>query len=86
MYVRVCPSKTRCGMDKTDRKPWLRIRLRMILLVVAFLALVVAVVVQQMQIERMRRAMNVIAKQRVQEQNVLTTIVRELRGKLERQR
>ncbi len=73
-------------MDKTDRKPWLRIRLRMILLVVAFLALVVAVVVQQMQIERMRRAMNVIAKQRAQEQNVLTTIVRELRGKLERQR
>ena len=73
-------------MDEADRKAWLRIRLRTILLVVAFLALVMAILVQQVQIERMRRAMDEIAKQRAQEQNALTTIVRELRGKLERQR
>ena len=59
-----------------------RFRLRAILLVVAILALIIVVVIQQVQIGRLRQVIDAGEKQKDQ----LTTIIRELRDHLERQR
>jgi uncharacterized membrane protein affecting hemolysin expression len=61
-----------------DRRPRFRFRLRTVLLVVAFLALILVIVIQQVQMGRMRDA-------QAKERNQLTSIIRELRGYLERQ-
>ena len=70
-----------------NRQPRFRFRLRTILLVVAVLALTLLVVIQQVQIGRMRQQIgqmkpmiDAIPKERDQ----LTTIIRELRDQLER--
>ena len=74
-------------MIEENRQPRFRFRLRTILLVVAVLALLLVVVIQQVQIERMRQQIgqmkpmiDAIPKEREQ----LTTIIRELRDRLDR--
>ncbi len=62
-----------------DRRPTIRYRLRTVLLVVAFVALILMIVIQQVQ---MRRMIDAQARERDQ----LTAIIRELRGYLERHR
>ena len=59
-----------------------RFRLRTILVVIAFVALLVLVVIQQVQMGRMRQSIDAHAKQTDQ----LTTIIRELRDRVDRQR
>jgi hypothetical protein len=69
-------------MTDDNRPHMLRFRLRTLLLVVAIVALLTVVVIQQVQIGRMRHLIDAHAKQRDQ----LTTIVRELRDRVERHR
>jgi hypothetical protein len=69
-------------MIEESRRPRFRFRISTILLVVAIVALVVVVAVQQAQIGRMRQMINAGAKERDQ----LTTILREMRDRLERRR
>ena len=59
-----------------------RIRIRTILVIIAFVALLTLVVIQQLQMGRMRQSIDAHAKQTDQ----LTTLIRELRDRLERQR
>ena len=68
-------------MDENQR-PRFRFRLKTLLLVVAILALLIVVVIQQVQIGRMAQMIDAHAKERDQ----LTTIIRELRGYLNRHR
>ena len=65
-----------------NRRPRFRVRLRTLLLVVAIVAPLLVVVIQQVQIGRMRQLIDAHGKERDQ----LTKIVRELRDHLERQR
>ena len=68
---------------KDDRPPpRFRIRLMTILLVVAILALLLEVAIQQAQIRRLRRSIDAYAKQ----QDQMATIIRELRDAIERHR
>ena len=67
-------------MMEDNHRPRFRFRLKTILLVVAILALVSVVVVQQLQIARMKQLIEAGEKQKDQ----LTVIIRELRGYLER--
>jgi C4-dicarboxylate-specific signal transduction histidine kinase len=69
-------------MVENDRPHRFRVRLRTLLLIVAFLALLLVVIFQQVQIGRMQKLIDAGEKQKAQ----LTTIIRELRGFLERQR
>jgi len=69
-------------MMKDDGPQRFRFRLKTLLIVVAFLALLLVVIIQQVQIARMRRSMDAQARQR----DNLTTIIRELRDHLERSR
>jgi hypothetical protein len=69
-------------MMEEIRQPRFRFRLRTLLLVVAFLGLLLVVVIQQVQIGRMRRLIDLQAKERAQ----LTDIIREQRDFLERHR
>ncbi len=62
-----------------ERRPRIRFRVRTALLVVAFFALMLVIVIQQVQMARM---IDTQAKERDQ----LSTIIRELRGYLERHR
>ncbi len=71
--------------EEENRRPWIRFRLKTVLLVVAFLALVTAVVIQQVQIARMRQMINAREAQVAKERDQLTTIIREMRGYVERQ-
>jgi hypothetical protein len=66
-------------MDE-NRLPPLRFRLKTILFVVAILALLLVVVIQQVQIGRMRNMIDAHAKDREQ----MTTIIREMRDRVER--
>jgi cytochrome c-type biogenesis protein CcmH/NrfG len=64
-----------------------RFKLGTILFAVAILALLLVAIIQQVQIERMRRLMDAQAQQlnaQVQQQDKLTAIIRELRDHLER--
>ncbi len=65
-----------------NQPPRIRFRLRTLLLVVGILALFVVVVIQQVQIGRMRQMLDARTKEKEQ----LTTIVRELRDHLERRK
>jgi hypothetical protein len=69
-------------MMEDDRKPQFRFRLGTVLLVVAILALLLVVVIQQMQIGRMRQLIDAGVKEKAQ----LTTIIREQRDLLEQHR
>jgi hypothetical protein len=62
-----------------ERRPRIRFRLRTVLLVVAFVALILVIVIQQVQMGRMIAAQ---AKEREQ----LGAIIRELRDHLDRQK
>jgi NADH:ubiquinone oxidoreductase subunit 6 (subunit J) len=63
-----------------NRQSRFRFKLGTILVVVAFFALLSLVVIQQLQMGRMRQTIDAHAKQTDQ----LTTIIRELRDRLER--
>jgi hypothetical protein len=67
-------------MMKDDRPRRFRFRIGTLLLVVAILALPLLVVIQQVQIGRMRRLVDARAKER----DRLTTIIREQRDQIER--
>jgi hypothetical protein len=69
-------------MVEYDRLSRLRFRLGTVLFVIAILALLLLVVIQQVQIGRMRQLIDQYAKEKDQ----LTTIIRELRDHLERHR
>jgi hypothetical protein len=76
-------------MIEHDRPSRFRFRLGTVLLVIAIVALLLVVVIQQVQIARMReqigqmkRTIDVNAKST----ETLTVIIRELRGHLERQK
>jgi hypothetical protein len=69
-------------MMEEDRQPRFLFRLRTVLLVVAVLALLLVVVIQQAQIGRMRQMIDAGVKEKAQ----LTTIRREQRDLLERHR
>jgi large-conductance mechanosensitive channel len=64
-------------MDE-KQPPRFRFRLRALLFVIAFLALLIVAVIQQVQIARLRRELDARAKQTDQ----LTTMLRELRDHL----
>ncbi len=67
---------------KDDRPACFRLRFGTILVVVAILALLQEVAIQQAQIRRLRRSIDASAKQ----QDKLTTIIRELPDMIERHR
>lgn len=67
---------------KDDQPPRFRFRVGTILFVVAILALLLEVAIQQAQIRRLRRSIDAYAKQ----QDKLTTIIREQRDAIERHR
>jgi hypothetical protein len=72
-----------------DRRQRFRFRIRTFLLVVAFVALTVIVVMQQVQIGRQRAQINqmrLLIDAGQKEKDQLTTIMRELRDALERNR
>ena len=69
-------------MTENARSSRFRFRLGTILFVVAILALLLVVVIQQVQIGRMRQLIDAGVKEKDQ----LTTIIRELRDHLERHR
>ena len=69
------------------RRPRFRFHLKMILLVVAIVALLLVVVMQQLQIRRQQAQINQMSLQidrHFKAENQLTTIIRELRDRLER--
>jgi hypothetical protein len=69
-------------MKEQHQRPRFRFRLMTLLQVVSILALLLVVVIQQVQIGKMRQSIDAGVKEKAQ----LTTIIRELRGFLERQR
>jgi hypothetical protein len=69
-------------MMEDDRKSQFRFQLGTVLLVVAILALLLVVVIQQMQIGRMKQLIDAGVKEKAQ----LTTIIREQRDLLEQHR
>ena len=73
--------------DGRSRPRRFRFRIGTLLFVIAILALLLVVIVQQVQIVRMTRQAAVLQRlvdQGVRDKDVLTTIVRELRDKVER--
>jgi hypothetical protein len=76
-------------MTENARPSRFRFRLGTILFVVAILALLLVVVIQQVQIGRMRGLLDASAKREaasLQRDSILTTIIREQRDQLERHR
>jgi uncharacterized membrane protein affecting hemolysin expression len=69
-------------MVEDNRPSQFRFRLSTVLFVVAVLALLLVVVIQQVQIARMRQQIDRYSKEKDQ----LTTIIREQRDRIERQR
>jgi len=67
-------------MMEDDRPRRFRFRLRTLLLVVSIFALLLVVIIQQVQIERMKRSADVY----VRNMDNLTKMIRELRDHLER--
>ncbi len=73
--------------DSQPRTPRFRFRLGTLLLVIAVLALLLVVTVQQVQMERLRRRADALQKlvdQGAKDKDFLTTLVRELRDKVDR--
>jgi hypothetical protein len=69
-------------MMKENRRSQFRFRLSTVLFIVAILALLLVVIIQQVQIGRMRRLIDAGAKEKDQ----LTVIIRELRDFLQQPR
>ena len=69
-------------MMEENQRPRYRFRLKTILLVVAIVALLMVVVIQQVQIGRMRQLINTGVKERAD----LATIIHELQDHVHRQR
>jgi hypothetical protein len=73
--------------DSRPRTSRFRFRIGTLLLVIAVLALLLVVAVQQVQLERLRRRADALQKQvdqTAKDKDFLTTLVRELRDKVER--
>jgi cell division protein FtsB len=73
--------------ESPSRTPRFHFRLGTLLLVIAILALLLVVSVQQVQLERLRQRADALQKQVDQDakdKDFLTTLVREFRDKLER--
>jgi cytochrome c-type biogenesis protein CcmH/NrfG len=72
-----------------DRPHGFRFQLRTLLFIVALLSLLLVVIIQQVQIGRMRQSIDAGEKREAQaqkQQDKLTTIIRELRDLIERHR